>query len=85
MRVHRLKPKRVWEAGWRPLVGVEDCVKRRERREDEEEGERGSPASSSSGSSGTAGSLELKKRRKNKRILCKNNLYLDQMLMYCSY
>lgn len=58
MRVHRLKLKRVWEAGWRPLVGVEDCVKRREQREEEEEGEGGSPTSSSSGSSGIAGSLE---------------------------
>lgn len=30
-KVHRLTLRRVWEAAWRPLAGVEDCVQRRER------------------------------------------------------
>lgn len=38
MRVHRPTVGRVWEAGWRPLAGVEDwCAKERQREEEEDE------------------------------------------------
>lgn len=38
-KVHRLTQRRVWEAAWRPLAGVEDCVQRGER--ERERGQRG--------------------------------------------
>lgn len=36
--IRRLTMGRVWEAGWRPLAGVEDCVQRREREKERERG-----------------------------------------------
>lgn len=58
MKVHRPTLRRVWEAGWRPLAGVEDCVQRREKEKEEEEGEESSPLSFSSDTSDIAESLE---------------------------
>lgn len=56
LRVHRLMLKRGWEAGWRPLAEVEDCVQGGTKEEEEEE--EGSPFCSSSVTSDIEGLLE---------------------------